>query len=212
VPNANQVSITRLNPVGIFSSTGGAHNLPASGSVALVVPEEHTTSVHYWLFATDDNGVTLQAYLIVGVICPYDEYLADQCPLTHQYVWAAYQPFEGGYMIWRGDTAEIYVLYQDGSYEQYEDTWQEGEPIPGDDVPPVGLFRPARGFGKLWATELGVRERLGWATAAESGYTMLLETVQDYFGRYPTTGLYLTLPDGRALRLYGFPTDWEVLP
>ncbi|MBE9507754.1 MAG: hypothetical protein IMY86_06855, partial [Chloroflexi bacterium] len=66
----------------------------------------------------------------------------------------------------------ILVLYADGKYEQYEDTWTEG--MPESDpafVPPAGLLQPIRGFGKLWRENTNVRDGLGWATAPEQGFT-----------------------------------------
>jgi hypothetical protein len=62
-------------------------------------------------------------------------------------------------MIWRGDTRQIYVLYDEGrdrDYEVYQDTRNEGQSIEIEEVPPQGLLAPVRGFGTLWASELGV--------------------------------------------------------
>ncbi len=160
--NATSVGITRVSPEGIFLASE-ALNLPANGSIALPVPEEYVTSITYYLGARDANGVTRGAYLTVGVICRYEDHIAIKCPLTHDYVWAAYEPFEGGHMVWRSDTRQIYVLYDDATYETYEDTWNEGDPIDIEGTPPPGLSSPVRGFGKLWASQPGVREKLGWA-------------------------------------------------
>jgi hypothetical protein len=209
--NATSVGITRLSPEGIFLASE-ALNLPANGSIALPVPEEYVTSITYYLGARDANGVTRGAYLTIGVICRYEDHIAIKCPLTHDYVWAAYEPFEGGHMVWRSDTRQIYVLYDDATYETYEDTWNEGDPIGIEGTPPPGLSSPVRGFGKLWASQPGVREKLGWAAAAEDGYTMLIETVRENFGRYPCTGIYLRLPDNRVVHLYGFSSSWEISP
>jgi hypothetical protein len=211
VSNARSVGITRLSPGGVFLVTE-ALGLPARGSITLSIPEEYATSVMYYLGARDANGVQSGTYLSVGIICPYEEHLAPECPLTQHHVWAAYEPFEGGHMVWRSDTREIYVLYHDGDYETHEDTWQESEPIEIEGAPPQGLQAPVRGFGKLWANQSGVRERLSWATAAESGYTMAVETIPGGSGRYPGTSTYFTLPDGRVLNLYPFSSTWRLLP
>jgi hypothetical protein len=93
----------------------------------------------------------------------------------------AFQQFEHGMMIWRGDTKEIYVLYGDGSrdWPVYHDTWDESQPV--DDparVPPPGLFQPVRGFGKLWRTSPDLAAKLGWALAPEQGYEMLVQEFQ----------------------------------
>ena len=36
-------------------------------------------------------------------------------PQVRREVEAAYEEFEGGIMVWRGDTREIYVFYDDGT-------------------------------------------------------------------------------------------------
>jgi hypothetical protein len=206
-PNADSVGITRLSPERTFLPTE-APGLPASGSIGLQVPEDYATSITYHLGARDANGVMLGRYVTVGVICPYEEYLALNCPLTREYVMAAYEAFEGGRMVWRADTREIHVLYNDGSYETYEDTWNEGEPIGIEETPPQGLLSPTRGFGELWANQPGIRDRLGWATAGEIGYTTLIETARTSFGRYPATDTFLTLPDNRVVQLSGRFPNW----
>ncbi|MFQ5857280.1 MAG: hypothetical protein ACE5LU_16865 [Anaerolineae bacterium] len=83
----------------------------------------------------------------------------------------AFQPFEGGVMIWRADTRTIYVLYHDGSWDGFEDTWTPDQPDRDPNVqPPPGREQPVRGFGKIWREQQGVRERLGWALQSEEGY------------------------------------------
>lgn len=84
---------------------------------------------------------------------------------------AAVQPFEHGLMIWRGDTGEIYVLYDDHTWEVHVDDFQEGEPEsdPALDAP-RGLHQPIRGFGKLWRSHDEMRDKLGWARGKEQGF------------------------------------------
>jgi hypothetical protein len=163
----------------------------------------------YYLGARDGSGVVRGAYLSVGIKCPYEEHLAPECPLTQDYVWTACEPLEDGHMVWRSDTREIHVLYHGGDTGTYPDTRQDGESIEIEGTPP-GLQAPVRGFGWLWASQPGVRERLGWATAAEGGYTVWIETTREKAGRYPATGIYLELPDDRAVRLGG-SSQWETL-
>jgi hypothetical protein len=91
-------------------------------------------------------------------------------------VQSAYQPFEHGSMLWISRTTYvqerlIYVFFNDGTFQQFEDTWREGDPASGGLTAPTGLYEPMRGFGKVWREGTGarVRERLGWATAVEKG-------------------------------------------
>src|SRR5207302_8294342 len=88
---------------------------------------------------------------------------------------AAEEHFQGGYMFWRGDTNIIYVFIgtnNHGDVYQVADTWQDGDPTPpSGPIPPRGLYEPVRGFGKVWASDSGLRQALGWATDQESGIT-----------------------------------------
>ncbi|MEJ2735827.1 MAG: hypothetical protein P8189_20060 [Anaerolineae bacterium] len=212
-PRATSVGITRLSPEGDIFLETEALDLPASGSIGLRIPEEYTEAVKYYFGARDAEGGLHKAYVTVGILCRYDEYMAPRCPLTQDAVWAAYEPFERGHMVWRSDTREIIVLYADGrKYEVYDDTWQEGDPVDVPGTPPPGLQAPVRGFGHLYAHQPGVREGLGWATAPEAGYTMEVETIHGGSGRYPGTSVYFTLPDGRVVNLYPFTSTWEILP
>jgi len=78
----------------------------------------------------------------------------------------AEQAFERGHMYWREDNRRIYVFYNTGRWQVYDDTWVEGQPeyaCGGPPSPPT----PKRGFGKVWCTRAGVREGLGGAKEAE---------------------------------------------
>ena len=84
----------------------------------------------------------------------------------------AVQPFERGWMYWRGDTRQIYALAANGQYWQMADTWNEG--MPADDPaysPPPGLVQPVRGFGLAWRSTPPLRDALGWGTAPEAPFS-----------------------------------------
>jgi hypothetical protein len=85
-------------------------------------------------------------------------------------VTAAYQDFEGGIMVWRGDQGMIYVFYDGGGWERFEDLWQEG--MSEQDVAfgptPEGYVQPKRGFGLVWEQNGVTRDRLGWALHEEA--------------------------------------------
>ena len=94
-------------------------------------------------------------------------------PLAFE-VKTSYQSFERGAMLWSNKTgwygeSIIYVLYADGSFERFQDTFDPNtDPVIGGETPPAGLIEPSLGFGKVWRKEPGVRESLGWATAEET--------------------------------------------
>ncbi len=99
------------------------------------------------------------------------------CPIAPapSSVASAYQPFQNGVMIWVASLgvlpqSAIYALYNNGTYQRFNDTWQEGvDPVSGGAQPPAGLVEPVRGFGKVWRENSGVRDALGWGTAGEAG-------------------------------------------
>ena len=89
------------------------------------------------------------------------------CPITPgaAAINTAYAPFEGGQMLWRGDTDTIYVLYNDGMWDSYPNKWREGGPAytcDEEDNP----FTPIRGFGRVWCDYPDVGEALGAARTA----------------------------------------------
>jgi len=101
--------------------------------------------------------------------------------------WATWQPFERGYMFWRYDTKRIYVLREDGAYADYPDVWDQVSPIPSQGSPPAGRLAPVRGFGYLWSSNEGVRDRLGWAVEEERGFCARVQSYERGFLARSTT-------------------------
>ena len=131
-------------------------------------------------------------------------------------VQGAQQPFQGGAMMWipgiEGNDW-IFVLYNDGDWQRYEDTWYEGLPEsdPGI-VPPPGYEQPIRGFGKVWREHPEVRAELDWATTGESSVLITYQRqVQESIG-----GVQFIQPAGASLvRLDGIGgsgSTWTSLP
>ena len=137
--------------------------------------------------------------------CQPDFYRADadrnNCPSqTQTPVQAAYQPFEGGLMLWRNDTGGIWVLTHTGTVLHYEEATYGTRPAnPVTETPPEGLHKPVSGFGRVWGNFERVRNALGWATVPERGYTMTVQAGQPSgFMAY----FYMTLPDGRVVQIH----------
>lgn len=85
-------------------------------------------------------------------------------------VFGAWQPFEGGVMIWFSDTREIWVMTNsDHQVQVFPDTYVEGEPSP-DVTAPQGRYAAVRGFGRVWVAAGGADGPLGWALAEETGF------------------------------------------
>jgi uncharacterized protein with LGFP repeats len=142
----------------------------------------------------------------VGCPLPYPPYDKEQAIQT------SYQLFQHGTMLWasRNDpygpypaSRPIYVFFDDGTFQQFEDTWHEGDPVNGGLTPPSGLYEPEKSFGKVWREGTGarVRERLGWATQPQKdgagayqrfqrGEMLWTGTASKIFVLYGTVGGY----------------------
>lgn len=127
------------------------------------------------------------------------------CPITPgaAAIHTAYAPFEGGQMLWRGDTGNIYVLFNDGRWTSYPNTWREGDPeyTCGEaNSPPT----PVRGFGRVWCEQPGLREALGAITAAEIGDDA--SAAQDF-----VNGAILAAPFGGLFVFTGEDGTWRLV-
>jgi predicted nucleic acid-binding Zn ribbon protein len=108
------------------------------------------------------------------------------CPTAQSGItWAAWQPFQGGYMFWRNDIDGTYVMYFDdrndrstGSWDQNPEEWRWdlSDPDGVGMAPPAGLYEPKRGFGWVWRTHLGGPDSsLGWAEDEEKGFCATIQ-------------------------------------
>jgi hypothetical protein len=107
-----------------------------------------------------------------------------------------YQPFQSGWMFWREDIREIYVVYTSG-WSNYPDTWQDGQDeysCPETGAPSQSPPTPMRGFGKLWCELGGPNAAIGWALAEEKGYVMQIRV-------FSNGDMEVLDPDGRAFIL-----------
>jgi hypothetical protein len=187
-----------------------APNPSATGSWTLTLPDYVSNQASFMIFAQDAAGLQAQASLSVRIVCTTPYFFPTTpdtaCPQGEaRGVQAAFEVFEHGYMIWRGDTSEIYVLFSDtGEVRRMRDNWH-GETITFPDPAPQGLYQPARGFGRVWVDNPDVRTKIGWAVTLEQGYTMSYQYSSDYNPR-----LYVSWPDGTVIYmlLYGDSGAW----
>ncbi len=189
---------------------------PGEGTRTVDVAGTYYRDPTMTLVARDAIGNEVQATVVVPWSCRYAYFFPTSertCPAYEaSATWAAEEPFQNGRMIWLEEvhagtsvySKVILVLYNDGRYEKYPDTWTEAEPESDPSiVPPAGLYQPIRGFGKLWRTNASVRDRLGWATAPEQGFNTLWQMQS-----YESIGIpfYVRRLDGRVIRAVG----WDV--
>lgn len=91
------------------------------------------------------------------------------------------QPFQSGYMIGRDDEQLIYVRFANGSWERRSHTWNPNmpeEPQFEEEPPGPGLALPLRGIGQVWASNLQLRQALGWATAPSQPASGVLQSFE----------------------------------
>lgn len=167
------------------------------GSAEVYLPPLAAYEVRFVLYTL---GRTSQAEATVSVYCPQPFFFGegDGCPTgAAQQINATFQAFEGGNMIWRPDTGEIYVFYGDGlvAYFLAQDYTSLPEPQVAE-APPLDRQIPSGGFGKVWANAPGVRSKLGWALQAEQGYSATYQAVSPTRDPQPPYYFYLTMPEG----------------
>jgi photosystem II stability/assembly factor-like uncharacterized protein/DNA-binding beta-propeller fold protein YncE len=125
------------------------------------------------------------------------------CPVAAYSLLMVEQRFEGGWMFWRSDTADIYVLPSGQPYARFDDTWDEGEPIYScpDLSPSQTPPTPHRGFGMIWCRNPQVRQNLGSATSQERLYDAALQEFD--------SGLILKIDQGATYVLESRSHGWE---
>jgi hypothetical protein len=194
-------------------------DVPLEGSQTVATSEGARNMARFALFVGEDDRTEVMN-VEIAVRCTAAWFFAPEPDLCPQEAVveaaAAYQPFEHGSMIWLAEVDWIFVLFDDGStpaYTVFANLWEDGMPESEPEiVPPEGRYQPVRGFGMVWRGELdaaeyyGIRERLGWATAPEDGYT----------GRYQCnsppkyTTCYLSGPAGEVYELEPEMSGWGV--
>jgi hypothetical protein len=94
----------------------------------------------------------------------------------------SFEGFERGFMFWRDDTRHVYAVYNDGTWQEFPDTWLDGQPeysCPGTGVPSTTPPTPRRGIGKVWCAQAEVRDRLGKALQDEIGNERRVQDFQN---------------------------------
>jgi hypothetical protein len=128
---------------------------------------------------------------------------AAQTDLT---VNATAQRFERGLMIWRSDTAQIWVLADSGrAYTFAASTYGR---LPDNPIVSSRL-RPIMGFGKVWGNFAYVRDAIGWPTLPELGFDMRIVNWNrvSYLQQFDGT-IYQINPDNTWSRAAGMPTTY----
>jgi hypothetical protein len=101
---------------------------------------------------------------------------------------SAVEGFERGWMFWRSSSDRVYVVYNNGGWDDYPrtpgDIFREGIDPEYTCGPAASPPSPRRGFSKIWCNNAEVRQGLGNAVDREQGYCMdnPCDTFQDFSG------------------------------
>ena len=122
----------------------------------------------------------------------------------------AFLQFQNGAMLWVAKQDAIYVLYDSANpprWQVFNDTFVDGmaDTDPAFNNAPPFTFQPRRGFGLLWRSQSGMRDRLGWAvTEAEVPFTPQLQLGSDgmIFIGDNRGGVYSLSPDTSDWKRY----------
>lgn len=192
----------------------------SNGSLAVSLPPV-SAEVLYTLTVEDSEARRITAQVAVPSTCPYTYFVSDPdaqrntCPENDvQTIPLAIQNFERGRMIWiSSPQPQIFALYNDGGLMMAWDSWNNA-PIDYQGISaPDGLLLPERGFGWAWMVVPDIRDRLGFATGPEQGYSGQVQRVGTFYRGQVTGTTYVTLPDGSIDAIdYMSGARWRHLP
>jgi hypothetical protein len=211
--------------------TGRCQVVPLRGSIEFVTDEESLYYAGFGLKVTAGEEVAW-ATETVHLQCQnlrtwFFEDPPQRCPAEEAVEsYAAAQYFERGLMLWIEEEDFFYVFYEgeDEYGRQSFDSAPAQNVKPGasendrvGEAPPPGLYEPVSGFGLVWRGEVEgidpkVRERLGWATEPEFGYTIATQCQLSVVRGAWTC--YLRGPRGEVIRYgamttAGYPLIWD---
>ena len=115
---------------------------------------------------------------------------------------AAHQYFEGGYVYWRADVRQVYVLYDDSTWLAFADTWRGENGEDSEETPADGRQVPTRAIGRASGEKPDARTRLGLALTVERGFSGVIQPFE--------RGLMLKGDNRRVYALYSNGT-WQSL-
>lgn len=160
----------------VFSACGAARPAPkdlTSTAEAQVIFQLAATGRSVMETSTAEGAATEVPPTATSTTTPTPDPFPTRVKVS---IYVAEQEFEGGWMVWLQPNSQIWLLTVDEAGENvwsvFDDTFVEGEAESDPQiVPPEGSHQPVRGFGKLWRENPEVRQKLGWAVAAEVGHT-----------------------------------------
>ena len=190
-----------------------AWNVQTNGTLVVELKNSTYPNPQMTLTVYDAQNNPVSKSVQIAWTCAHDYFFAPApgtCPQAAAATTpAAEQAFQNGRMVWLkelrvGESAianVILVLFSDGSFNRFSDTWVEGMlELDTSIAPPSGLLQPIRGFGKAWRENSNVRNKIGWATASEKGFTSTWQAQMRE--SLPSAG-NLKLLDGKVIEVLG---------
>lgn len=108
---------------------------------------------------------------------------------------ATYQPFEGGFMLWRDDVMTVYAFFSTSAdYVAFDNARIQTMIDNPLGEARAGYLLPSGIFGRVWGSDEAVRTGLGYALAPVQPYTLTMAL-------YDGVPLAFTLPDGAEVTL-----------
>lgn len=216
VQGADAATVYRLEGTSEEPTRAQSWRVPRAGSLQVAVRPADDGFARFELVVSDSRDTKSQTVTIATPgaggdtsNCPQPWFLTPPnglgCPDSSEMnAIAVQQPFERGFMLWFSERREVYVFFEDRqtpSWALYPDQYNDSLPPTDPNIaPPVGKEQPVRGFGLVWRERDNVRQRLGWATAAEASF--------DGSRQLGTGGTLLKLIDGRGVAAYGNGERW----
>lgn len=166
------------------------------GSIRVDIPADMSVD---WLISMDATKRNPNGDLIpIGVSASQRLEVLGQ---VTQRVYAAYQPFQNGLMLWREDTGAVYVLHKSTEVQVYHTAVYNAWLTNPDVYVRENFVRPQNAFGRIWSNLAELREYIGFATDHERGY----EATLGLGGRFNYS---MTLPDGRVVLIDEVRKSW----
>lgn len=108
------------------------------------------------------------------------------------------QYFKNGYVVQDLSNGQIIVLYNNGRWEVFTDTWTSGDPVYNPAlVAPPGWCQPEYGIGKVWRNMDAVSQRLGWARWPQSPVNATRQQYEHGWMLWTSSqGVYVLYEDG----------------
>lgn len=168
------VELATIYRISAEGDRGQSWSVARAGSLQVRIAAEAVSEVQFLLLAGTDASNVNQT-LSIRLVCPDGSPINPEgdctAPLAITPGLVAQQPFQQGLMLWIQSQQRIYVLYDGGEWDSFPDQFQEGQPESDPSInPPQGVLQPIRGFGLVWRTQAGVRDRVGWATGGEFSF------------------------------------------